>query len=89
MQKIYSRVVKNRNFFLYFRVRGKAQHSDPPVTFYWKYPPGYWAIEVASEHHSGFFQDVGYFITCLKKDFQNVVPKCSDQFKQWKDIIDD
>ena len=33
MQKIYSRVVKNRNFFLYFRVRGKAQHSDPPSLF--------------------------------------------------------
>ena len=48
LQKIYSRVVKNRNF-LYFRVRGKAQHSDPPppVTFYWKSPPAWGATKLS------------------------------------------
>ena len=40
MQKIYSRVVKNRNFFLYFRVRGKSQHSDLPSLFIGSPPPG-------------------------------------------------
>ena len=38
-KKLYSRVVKNRNFFLYFRVRGKAQHSDPPPHFLLEVPP--------------------------------------------------
>ena len=31
---------QNRNFFLYFRVRGKAQHSDPPSLFIGSPPLG-------------------------------------------------
>ena len=52
MQKIYSRVFKNRNFFLYFRVRGKAQHSDPRH-FLLEVPPGPLTLPLQQDLNSG------------------------------------
>ena len=45
LQKLYSLVVKNKIYFLYIRVTGKAQHSEPPSLF-WKSPLGLYTKEV-------------------------------------------
>ena len=57
--EIYSRVSKIGSFFLYFRVRGKAQHSDPP-SFFIGSPP--WGVGIST---ALFCDQINIFAICI------------------------